>query len=391
VPSSTFSLRRLVEQAILLRCLLAVFLHFVVADEYLFAPDQTVYHADSEWLASYWWGDILVYPMRMLTPGPHGYFYVVAALYFIFGAFAIIPKIVNSVIGGLTVPVVYDIAYRMSGSESAAERAAKYFAYFPSLILWSALNIRDAWVVLLILLVCQQALVLQDRVQLVSFAILGGAIVAVTAFRDYIFLAVTVPMAISFVVRNRRRFGRNLFVGVLVTMVVIYGDKVAGTQRALRTVDFEELQYQRQWNTVGANSSFAQNVDISTPTKAAAFLPVGLAYFLLAPFPWTVTGVRQALTLPEMLFFYSLIPSIIRGILKLLRTRLSHSLMVLMVTGGLTFGYALGEGNAGTAYRHRAQVIGFYLIFAAVGVEAKLRAKREALLRAGYAAGLRLA
>jgi hypothetical protein len=43
--------------------------------------------------------------------------------------------------------------------------------------------------------------------------------------------------------------------------------------------------------------------------------------------------------------------------------------MILMLTAGLTFGYALGEGNAGTAYRHRAQLLSFYLMFAAVGME----------------------
>jgi hypothetical protein len=41
----------------------------------------------------------------------------------------------------------------------------------------------------------------------------------------------------------------------------------------------------------------------------------------------------------------------------------------------LTGSYALGEGNVGTLYRHRAQAISFYLMFAAVGLE--LRKTRE--------------
>jgi hypothetical protein len=47
--------------------------------------------------------------------------------------------------------------------------------------------------------------------------------------------------------------------------------------------------------------------------------------------------------------------------------------MALLITGGLTLGYALGEGNAGTAYRHRAQLLSFFLIFAAVGLESRRR------------------
>ena len=51
-------------------------------------------------------------------------------------------------------------------------------------------------------------------------------------------------------------------------------------------------------------------------------------------------------------------------------------MMVLLITAGLTFGYALAEANAGMAYRHRAQVLVFYLAFAAVGVEQK-RSRRS--------------
>ena len=91
-----------------------------------------------------------------------------------------------------------------------------------------------------------------------------------------------------------------------------------------------------------------------------------------------ITGVRQLLALPEMLFFYSLLPGIVRGVHFLIKDRLSHALMVLLITAGLTFGYALGEGNAGTAYRHRAQVISFYLIFAAVGIEERTRRRLPA-------------
>ena len=45
--------------------------------------------------------------------------------------------------------------------------------------------------------------------------------------------------------------------------------------------------------------------------------------------------------------------------------------MLILITLSLTLGYALGEANAGAAYRHRAQVLSFLLIFAAAGYEAR--------------------
>ncbi len=175
---------------------------------------------------------------------------------------------------------------------------------------------------------------------------------------------------VSFVAQRSRNLLRNLILGSLATIVVIYADQAAGENRKGRFIDFQEVQQLRYWNTVGAASGF-EPVDISTPTRALLFLPEGLTLFLLAPFPWMLGSLRQVLALPETLFFYWLIPHMLRGIRHLVRHHLNTSLMALLITGGLTFGYALGEGNAGTAYRHRAQLLSFFLVFAAVGLDTR--------------------
>lgn len=372
-------LRKLFRRGLLVRMTVAVILHFFT-DELLFAPDQQTYRLLGESLARYWTGDILIYPGRLLAGGPMGYVYIVAALFWL-GAGALAAQLLNCVVGALTILIVFDLARRMTANSTVALRSATFVAYFPSLVLWSALNIRDAWVIMLIALICRQALVLQEKVSLASLAILAGAIWALIQFRDYVLLAVTVPMVLSFVVRGRSHLGRNVLLGMVGAVLVIYADQAAGTGRRVRLLDLEELQSIRHWNTVGAASQF-EKADISTPGKALVFLPKGLAFFLLAPFPWMLGSIRQILAVPEMLFFYSLIPSIVRGIRQLIRDHLGTALMVLLVTAGLTVGYALGEGNAGTAYRHRAQLLSFYLIFAAVGIEARRASTVEAPARA---------
>jgi hypothetical protein len=66
-----------------------------------------------------------------------------------------------------------------------------------------------------------------------------------------------------------------------------------------------------------------------------------------------------------------------RGLKYLLRERLSISLSVVLLSAGLTFGYALGSGNSGTAYRHRAQMLPCYLLFAAIGKERSGASRRD--------------
>jgi hypothetical protein len=354
-----------------LRVVLAVLLHFFV-DEYTFAPDQETYHFGGSALAGYWSGERIL-PPSILATSPKGYFYLLASLYWVLGSWALIPKVLNGVVGALTVPLVYDLALRVTGDESAALRGARYSAYFPSLVLWSALNLRDIWIVFLILLICKQAMVLQESFRVWTFVLLCTSILVVMQFRDYIFFAIATPMVVSFFVRRRSHVVRNATIGMLLALVVVSIDAAAGAARRMRVPDLETLTQYRQFTGFGG-SQVAATADVSTPLKALTFLPVGVGYFLLAPFPWQVTNARQLLTLPEMLFLYALMPSILRGIIHLVRHRLAESLMVIVMAAGLTVGYALGQANVGTAYRYRAQVLPFYLIFAAAGVELRRRA-----------------
>jgi hypothetical protein len=89
--------------------------------------------------------------------------------------------------------------------------------------------------------------------------------------------------------------------------------------------------------------------------------------------------VLQLLSLPEMIWVYALTPSIIRGVAILVRDQLRQALQVLLLTALLTLAYAIGSGNIGTLYRHRAQSMVFYLMFAAIGLEARRSRAHERL------------
>jgi hypothetical protein len=365
--------RRLFFLALGLRVALAILLHLFV-DERVFAPDQETYHFFSGWLARYWSGETLVFPPKLLNPGPKAYYYIVGFLYWALGESSLLPKLLNALVGALSVPLAYEVALRISERPEVAHRAALWAATFPSLVLWSSLNIRDAWIVLLIVFICRQALRLQERFSATVVLTLGAAVLLISQFRDYILFAVTLPILIAFLIKDRAHVVRNAVLGMLVAGVVIYADRAAGQERRLRFVDLEALQEMRHYTSIGG-SRYQETVDISTPGRALAFLPKGLAFFLFAPYPWTIRNLRQAVTLPEMLFFYFLVPSILSGARELLRSRAPGALMLLLITLSLTLGYALGEANAGAAYRHRAQVLVFLLIFAAAGFEARRRAR----------------
>ena len=169
---------------------------------------------------------------------------------------------------------------------------------------------------------------------------------------------------------------RNLVVGSFLALgLTFFGAQSADVGGKIQTFDLVELQRLRAWSSLDrvAESGFGNDADVSTIGGALSFLPVGLTYFFFAPFPWQIGSIRQSLAIPETLYFYTLVPGIVAGIIFLFRTRLVDSLGVLLVTMTLTFGYAVGQGNVGTLYRHKAQVMGFYYAFAAIGMEQRRR------------------
>ncbi|HEX7174953.1 MAG TPA: hypothetical protein VF240_06705, partial [Pyrinomonadaceae bacterium] len=94
----------------------------------------------------------------------------------------------------------------------------------------------------------------------------------------------------------------------------------------------------------------------------------GMIYLLFAPFPWQLVNLRQSLTLPEMLVWWGAFPFLVVGLWFTVRYRMRQALPILVFTTMLTLAYSVFQGNVGTAYRQRSQLLVFYFIFASVGL-----------------------
>ena len=129
-----------------------------------------------------------------------------------------------------------------------------------------------------------------------------------------------------------------------------------------------------------AQSGFGKDVDVSTTEGALSAIPVGLTYLLLAPFPWQLASLRQMITLPEMVVWWLSLPILVLGGWFTIKHRLREIAPILIFTTLLTLTYSIMQGNVGTAYRQRAQLLVFYFVFVAVGFML-VKEKREAQAR----------
>jgi len=129
----------------------------------------------------------------------------------------------------------------------------------------------------------------------------------------------------------------------------------------------EQLQRSRADLAKSAESGFGKDVDVSTTEGAISTIPVGVLYLLFAPFPWQVTSLRQSITVPEMVIWWFSCPLLVLGLWYGMKHRLREVAPIVIFTTMLTLAYSLVQGNVGTAYRQRSQLLVFYFIFVAVG------------------------
>lgn len=372
-PDDRTLVRQFAAAGLLLRLGFALTIHAYVPESF-FAPDQVTY-ADVGWRTLLHHRGLGPLPWQLQNTTEVGHFYWNAFLFMIFGYAPLAPKIVNAFVGtasGL-------LAYRLGG-ELVGRDAARYSLilamFFPSLVLWSALNLRDPIVLFATLVIFLNMVRLRTRPKARSFFAVLLGIGMLLLFRDYLALMVVFGLVGSSVITKARGLPANLFLGaVLFGLAALAYQQFGLGARWVESASFQQIAIQRENLAIGG-TAFRPGVDVSTPMRGAQYLPLGLAFFLFSPFPWQIGSMLSLMTLPEQLVWYAMLPMVVSGIRYLTRVRydvFGPTLVFLVLTTGI---YALVEANAGTAYRHRAQVLIFFLVIASVGLS--LRKARKA-------------
>lgn len=386
-PADLRFLARVAIAAVLLRVGLSLLIHTQMPLGF-FAPDQATYQSVGMRTLLYHQGQA-PQPWQIQDSWEVGYFYWNAFLFWIFGFAPLAPKLANCFLGAWTGLVAYRIGGELVGKEGARGTAV-LASFFPSLVLWSSLNLRDPVVVLFLTLILLAALRLRVRVTGSRLAALVGWLALLSVFRDYMAVMIVFALVGSFVISPARRLVVNLVLaaGLFGLAVLAYQQLGLGSDW-IESATFDAIGAQRELLATGG-SAFRPGTEISTPLQGLTYLPIGLAFFLLAPFPWQIGSTLSALTLPEMLVWYVLLGFVVYGAWHLVRLRFNRVEPILIFSVLTASIYALVEGNAGTAYRHRAQLVVFFLIFAAVGIEI-FRRRRETRRRRRTAGLRRLA
>ncbi len=367
-------LMRLFILALLARIIVATLI-FVGGKEEFFGGDANTYHIFGRSLVLSWHGDAYhtTKYQGYISSGASawGMLYVVAAVYEVVGENIFAVQLLNAAVGAATAIVVYYAAQTLFNNTRVSRVAAVLVAFFPSLILWSSQALKDGLIIMALALSIFATLKLMERITVGYLVVLGLCLASLLSLRFYIFYMMAAAVFGSFILgartMNAQSFiQRFIAVGVIGLAFTWFGVlRYAGTQFTrygnLRTIQMSRLDQS------GAGSGFGKDVDVGTTEGALTAIPVGLVYLLFAPFPWDMATLRQSITLPEMLVWWAAFPLLVLGLWYALKHRLRHVAPIVIFTTMLTLAYSLFQGNVGTAYRQRSQLLVFYFIFVAVG------------------------
>lgn len=314
--------------------------------------------------------------------GGWGMLYVVAAIYTMIGRNMLAVQFFNAVCGAATTPIIFLCAQHIFGNVKVARVSAYLVALYPSLILWSSQGLKDGPIIFLLAISMLATLKLGEKLSLKYLLILIGALFGILTLRFYIFYMLVAAIGGAFVVGTRAFSAQGLMrqfviiIGIGIAMTYLGVSRTASIQLE-SYANLEAVQQSRATQSKYASTGFANDVDVTTTTGALSAIPIGLIYLLFAPFPWQLLNLRQSITLPEMLVWWAAFPLSILGLWFAVKYRLRQVLPILIFTVMLTLAYALVQGNVGTAYRQRSQLLIFYFMFVAVGMEL-LKEVREA-------------
>ncbi len=379
-------LLRIFVGGLLVRMLVGTLIFSLNLQEF-FGGDAFTYDFFGNSLLKYWQGQkyYWVYVEQFVGTGTGGgggwgMIYLVAGIYRLVGQNMLAVQLVNGVLGAATAPLIYLCAKHIFENQRVARVASLLVAFFPSLVLWSAQGLKDGPIVFLLSFSMYATLKLGEKLNLKHMLLLGGALFCLLSLRFYIFYMVVAAIAGAFVIGMRdvssRSFMRQFVVIIVLGLSLTYlGVTRYASSQFENYGNLGAVQRSRS-DLASSNSGFGRDVDVSTTSGALAAIPVGFVYLMFAPFPWQLASLRQSITLPEMLVWWISFPMLVLGFWFSLKFRLRRISPILIFTTMLTLAYSVFQGNVGTAYRQRAQIVVFYFIFTAVGF-VLMREKRE--------------
>ena len=311
----------------------------------------------------------------------NGYTYVVGAFYYLFGFSPVAIKLVNCLIGALLGPALFALA-KACFNAPIARWSSAVVTFFPSLLFWSASNLKDPAIHLLTFLLCwvfvqiSRARTVWTRIGygLLSIAMLW----AHTTLRSaaYSLLLPASFLGAAGLLWAARRPWRLAAIGVLLAGALwthpqpVQSAFLRAFSMHAGHVNTAGLSYRYLPDAYYASGYFKTVQDpgrVVTPRMLSRAVPAAVFHYLLEPLPRTTDNVLLWCALLQMMLWYLIVGLAAVGVWWSLRWNSRRGLFPVTALAAWLMVGALTNGNIGTVIRMRDMITPFVVLFAGAG------------------------
>ena len=318
------------------------------------------------------------------TTGSRLYSWAASCIYTVVGRSPLVLQITNAFLGTMIVVVGVRTIRLVSGPSPYSRALGWILALHPSLLLYSAITMREVFVVLTFMLslfwlvkwlvserymqvvwaICWMLISQLFHTGMISGTITICLIVAYfTITRHIVALTRTrVPMRHIKAVLVSLTLAAMLSVVLYVMVDYGYGlDKL----QSLATDRFVDAIADWQERSARGRASYFDGDAPRHLVGLIAQAPARLAYFLAAPFPWAISRPVDVWGFLDGFFVVGLLILVVRGMAP--GSRHPAYLTVAVVVFAVLLGFAMVTSNYGTAFRHRAKFIPALVVLYSLG------------------------
>ena len=335
---------------------------------YLILIDQFSRHATGSWEELGTW-DFFNSQAGFLLP--------IGLLFRIFGSHPILGQALSAMAGAVTAAAVASLV-RPHVSRGASLMAGLAVSLLPGQVLWSSLVLKDSFSWMSLVLIALALRWWNQRFgpsgYVKGFALLTALSFYLVHLRVHTFIVACIASGITVLVAsNRNRIGRLLAVLLLgVVMPMTVGATAFGIKQLYGVG--HGLDNMRQNMALGARTSiFGPEQGTNVSSGDLAHLPTGIRLMLLDPLPNQLhKSPNMKYPFVEHLLWYPMLILGLVGVWVIVKRRKTASIELvytIFVIGGLAVMWGLVEGNFGTAYRHRGELVWGIAVLDGFGID----------------------
>jgi len=362
--------RNLILLAFLLRMGLALFHAYVKP-----LPDSG---ADAVGFERLGWQVAEAWLMGAEPPSLHGAFIYanwIGVLYFLFGRIPLVAQFTNVLLGTFTVYFTWKLALLITNSRRVALISALIIALFPTLNLYSAITMRESFIVFFTVISVYCFFLWLKMGRLIQ---MFGAVVlllpASALHGGMVFIGIVYVFFFSFYHPKKKRwvaFSLNSLIAVLLVVfsLVTFGDLVTNKLPQDMSMLFSaDFLGERTQIAARDRAAYLTGFAPTSPLSMLLQTPLRILYFLYTPFVWMVSAAVDVVGFFDALLYIFLSIYAFKGLASLWRKDklLFWGIVLILVVFLVVF--AWGTSNYGTAIRHRQKIVWLLSVPAAIGI-----------------------